>query len=249
MTDGALGAGTASRLPEFGIVGDGGRHHPAAVDHDTVGLGPRDQLVHAAGVEGDKTRRHAGFETAAGSGEAGDRGGQRADEGRRLRDRMIEVQDAHGLPERIDHVVVAVGVEAVAAVVAGGGDGDPALAHLAHERDAPPARCASGHAVLQVHVHRWQRDNRDAGLCQQVERRQCLRLGLHRETAAVAAGDAPGVTVAQRGTRHVRQRVGVRVAALVHVQVDVEVVARGERKQAVQHDGQVRLRDRLGAEG
>ena len=48
------------------------------------------------------------------------------------------------------------------------------------------------------------------------------------------AGDAALIAVADRGARHIGQRGGARIAALVDVQVDVEVVARGEREQTVE---------------
>ena len=66
------------------------------------------------------------------------------------------------------------------------------------------------------------------GLGDEIERAVGLGFGLHRETAAMAAGDATLVAVAQRRARHIGQGRSTRIAALVDMQVDVEIVARGE---------------------
>ena len=42
------------------------------------------------------------------------------------------------------------------------------------------------------------------------------------------AGDAALIAVAQRRARHIGQRGGTRIVGLVDMQVDVEIVARGE---------------------
>ena len=59
-------------------------------------------------------------------------------------DRVVELGDADGLAEDLEHVEVAVGVERVAGVVAGEGERDAAGPDLLGDRDAAPARGAAG---------------------------------------------------------------------------------------------------------
>ena len=54
------------------------------------------------------------------------------------------MQDTYRLAERIEHIVVAIGIKTVAAIVAGGGDADAALEHFMHDGHAAPARRAAG---------------------------------------------------------------------------------------------------------
>ena len=77
--------------------------------------------------------------------------------------------------------------------------------------------------------------------------RSACVLGLHREAAAMPAGDAALVAVAERRARHIGQRGGARIVGLVDMQVDVEVVARGEREQPVEQRVEIVERRAVGA--
>ncbi len=83
-------------------------------------------FVECARVEHDQARRPSGGDPAM-IGQLGDLRRRRSDQRRRIRKRMVEMQDPHRLPKRVDHVVVAVGVEAVAAIVARRRDRNSAL--------------------------------------------------------------------------------------------------------------------------
>ena len=134
----------------------------AVPDHDAVGLRTRHQLVHRARVEQDQVSRRAGAQHAV--VDAHDRGRHRVTERRRVAVRMIEMQDAHRLAERVHHVVIAIGVERIAAIVARDRDRHAGAPQLLDQGHAAPARRAVGHSVLQVHVDGRQRDDADAGL-------------------------------------------------------------------------------------
>src|SRR5258707_620277 len=108
---------------------------------------------------------------------------------------MIEMQDANGLAKRVDHVVIAVGIETVAAIVAGGGNADSALDHLVHHRDPAPTRRAAAVPVLEIHIDRRQCHDGYVRFSQQVERPVDLTLALHRKAAAMATDDAALVAV------------------------------------------------------
>jgi hypothetical protein len=53
---------------------------------------------------------------------------------------MIEVQNPHGLTEGINHVVIAISMERITAILAGDRDRYAAPAHFVDRRDATPAR-------------------------------------------------------------------------------------------------------------
>ncbi len=167
-------------------------------------------------------------------GEPHDGGRRRAAQRRGLAERVVEVGDAHRLPPRVQHVAVAVGVERVAGVVARHRDAHARVPEFPQRRDAAPARGAAGRAVLEVHVHRRQAHDRDAGVAQQRGLLAERRLVLQRQRTAMAAGDAPLVAVPHRGPRHGGQRRRGRVARFVDVEVDVEAALAGEGEQPVE---------------
>src|ERR1700739_1721168 len=95
-----------------------------------------------------------------------DIGRGRADQRRRAGQRMIQMQDADRLTEGIDNVVVAIGIETIAAIVAGRRDPNAAPEHLVNYGNAAPAWRPTLVTVLQVHVDRRKRDDGDVSLSQ-----------------------------------------------------------------------------------
>jgi hypothetical protein len=135
---------------------------------------------------------------------------------------MIEVQNPNGLTESIDHVVIAVGVERIAAIVAGDCHRYATLTHFMDRRDASPTRRPSTAPVLKVKIYGWQRDHRDTRLGAEIEGPANLLLGLDRKAAAMATDYATLEAVAQNCSSDARERGRCRIAALVDMQIDVE---------------------------
>jgi hypothetical protein len=135
---------------------------------------------------------------------------------------MVEVQNPNGLTEGIDHVVIAVSVEWIAAIVAGDRDRYAMLAHFVDRRDTAPARRPSTAPVLKIEVYGRQRDHSDTRLGAEVEGSANLLLGLDRKAATMAANHATLEPVAQNCLRDMRERGRCRIAALVDMQIDVE---------------------------
>jgi hypothetical protein len=135
---------------------------------------------------------------------------------------MIEVQNPNGLTEGIDHVMVAIGVERIAAIVAGDRDRYATLAHFVDRRDATPARRPSANPVLKIKIYGWQRDDRDTRLGAHIEGSVHLLFGLDRKAATMATNHATLEAVAQNCRRDMRERGRRRIAALVDMQIDVE---------------------------
>ena len=162
-----------------------------------------------------------------------------ANDGRRPGQRVIEMQDADRLAVCIEHIVIAVGVKAVAAIVASRRHADTAALHFMDNGDAAPTRRTPFGAVLQVHIDGWQRDDGDVGLRQQIQRaidnRQCL-VG---EAAAMAADDAPFIVMPHRGAGNERQRRRGRIMGLIDMEIDVEIVPRGEFEKPVEQRVQI----------
>src|SRR4030095_11919214 len=85
-------------------------------------------------------------------GQTQDRGRHGGEGERPVAERMVEMSNAGGLGHDLEHVVVAEGVERIAAIVGGDRQVDASTLELVQQRDAAPARRASGAAALQVHV-------------------------------------------------------------------------------------------------
>ena len=99
---------------------------------------------------------------------------------------MVELGDAHGFPVHLHHVVVAVGVERVPAIVGGEGDRHAGGAEFVHHGDAAPARGAALCSALQIHVAHRQVDDVQARVGAEGDRRRCLFFRLDGQGADVA---------------------------------------------------------------
>jgi hypothetical protein len=119
---------------------------------------------------------------------------------------MVKVQNPNGLTKGIDHVMVATGVERIAAIVASDRDRYAALAHFVDWRDAAPARRPSANPVLKIKIYGWQRDHRDTRLGAEIEGSANLLLGLDRKAATMATNHATLEPVAQNCLRDMRER-------------------------------------------
>ena len=93
---------------------------------------------------------------------------------------MVEVQNPNGLAKGIDHVMIAIGMERIAAIVASERDGNAALTHFMDRRDTAPARRPSATTVLKIQIYRRQRYHRDTRLGAEVEGPADLLFGLDR---------------------------------------------------------------------
>jgi hypothetical protein len=135
---------------------------------------------------------------------------------------MIEVQNPNGLTEGIDHVVIAISVERIAAIVAGDRDRYAVLTHFVDRRDAAPARRPSAAPVLKIEVYGRQRDHRDTRLGAEIEGSANLLLRLDREAATMATNYATLELVAQNCPGDMRERGRCRIAALVDMEINVK---------------------------
>ena len=135
---------------------------------------------------------------------------------------MIEVQNPHGLTEGINHVVIAISMERIAAIVAGDRHRYPALAHFVDRCDAAPARRPLTAQVLKIKTYGWQRDHRDTCLGAEIEGPTYLLFGLDREAATKATDYATLEAVAQNCSGDMRERGRRRIAALIDMQIDVK---------------------------
>jgi hypothetical protein len=135
---------------------------------------------------------------------------------------MIEVQNPNGLTEGIDHVVIAIGVERIAAIIASDRDRYATLAHFVDRRDTAPSWRPSTAPVLKIKIYGWQRDHRDTRLGAQVEGSANLLFGLDCKAATMATNHATLEAVAQNCRRDKRERGRRRIAAFVDMQIDVE---------------------------
>ncbi|HVA12110.1 MAG TPA: hypothetical protein VNF99_02565 [Stellaceae bacterium] len=179
------GAGTATRIPvsseliEFRIIRQFLRDLPAAIDNEAIRLWTANELVEGTRAEKDESRRtaHANIPERCG---ADDRGGYRAGKGGHISKGMIKMHDPHRLAEGLDHVVIAIGMERVAAIVAADGDGNPAAAHFLDRCDAAPTRCPTALAILKIKVDRRQGHHGDPRLGAKIDGAASLRFGLNR---------------------------------------------------------------------
>ena len=102
------------------------------------------------------------------------------------------------MTKSVDDVVVAIGIKAVAAIVAGDRHADAAAEHFVDDGDATPSRRAALLPVLQIHIDCRQRHHRDFGFRQQIERAIDLGLRLHRQTATMTADHTALVAMPHR---------------------------------------------------
>ena len=109
-----------------------------------------------------------------------DRLGHRTRHRGRIAERMIEVQNPHGLTKSIDHVVIAISMERITAIVAGDRDRYAAPADFVDRRDAAPARRPLTAPVLKIKIYGWQRDHGDTRFGAEVEGPTDLLFGLDR---------------------------------------------------------------------
>ena len=144
------------------------------------------------------------------------------------------MENTHRLPVGIQHIVIAIGMKAVPAIVTCGRDTDAAAEHFLDDGDAPPARRAIFLAILQIHVDGRQRNDRDFGLGNKIERAVNFAFGLVRQAAAMTADDTAFVAVPHRGARYQGQGGGGRVVGLVDMKIDVKMMPGRERKHAVE---------------
>jgi hypothetical protein len=135
---------------------------------------------------------------------------------------MIEVQNPHGLTEGINHVMIAIGMERIAAIVASDRDWYTAVAHFVDRRGTAPAWCPSIAPILKIKIDGWQRHYRDARLRTEGEGPAYLLFRLDGQAAAMAAHHATLESVAQHCSGDMRERGRRRVAALVYMQIDIE---------------------------
>ena len=135
---------------------------------------------------------------------------------------VVEVQNPNGLAKGIDHVMIAIGMERIAAVVASDRDGYAALTHFKDRRDTAPARRPSATTVLKIQIYRRQRYHRDTRLGAEVEGPADLLFGLDRKAATMATNHATLESIAQNRSGDMRERGRRRNAALVHMQIDIE---------------------------
>ena len=144
------------------------------------------------------------------------------------------MQDAGGFAVDLHHVVVAVAVERVAAIVGGDSHGNAACSHLVQQGHAAPARGAAGGTVLKVEIAHRQRHHGDARLRHEVEGAKRLLRFLGREAAAVAAQDAALEAVAKRRLGDAAQADGAGIVGFIDMEIDIQAVLRRQREKPVQ---------------
>jgi hypothetical protein len=179
------------------------------------------QLVESARVEKDQTRWTA-FGDRPELPRADDGLGHRTRHRERIGERMIEVQYPHGLAEGINHVVIAISMERIAAIVAGDRYRYAAPAHFMDRRDAAPARRPSAAPILKIKIYGRQRDYRNTRLSAEIEGPAYLLFGLDRKAATMTTDDTTLEAVAQNCRANMRERGRRRIPALVDMQIDVK---------------------------
>ena len=164
----------------------------------------------------------------------------------------VQVGDAHGLAVNLGHVIVPVGVEGVADIVARACHGNPGVHKVVQRRKPSPVRRAGeirALAVLEVEVAQRQRDDPYPRLLHQLDGRASPLGWLDGEAAAVPAHDRIGKLGPEDGLGHVTQHLGARIAVLVDMQVDPDPVLGGDRELAVDDLREVGDHHREAAEG
>jgi hypothetical protein len=201
---------------EVAVIRQFGQDPPSAVDNQTIRLRATHQLVKGARVEQDETRGSS-FSDRTERPYPDDRLWHGTCHRGRIGKRMIEVQNPNCLTEGIDHVVIAIGVERIAAIVASDRDRYATLTHFMDRRDATPARRSSAAPVLKIEIYGRQRDHRDPRFGAEIEGPASLLFGLDRKAATMAANHATLEAVAQNRCSDTRERGCRRIAALVDI--------------------------------
>ncbi len=206
---------------EVAIIRQFSRDLPSAVDDQAIRLWATHQLVEGARIEKNETR-YSAFGDRPKLPRPDDRLRYRTGHRYRIAEWMIEVQNSYGLTEGIHHVMIAIGMERIAAIVTRDRDWYAAVAHFMDRRDAAPTRRSPVAPILKIKIDGWQRHYRDTRLGAKVEGPAYLLFWLHCQAAAMAAHHATPESVAQHCSGDMRERGRRRVAALVYVQIDVE---------------------------
>jgi hypothetical protein len=126
-------------------------------------LRPTHQLVEGARIKKDETRWTA-FGDRPKLPRLDDRLRHRTRHRDCIAEWMIEVQNSYGLTEGIHHVMIAIGMERIAAIVTRDRDGYAAVAHFVDRRDAAPTWRPPVAPILKIRIDGWQRHYRDARL-------------------------------------------------------------------------------------
>ena len=105
----------------------------------------------------------------------------------RIAEWMIEVQNSCGLTEGIHHVMVAIGMERIAAIVTRDRDWYAAVAHFVNRRDTAPTWRPPIAPILKIKIDGWQRHYCYARLGAEVKGPAYLLFGLHCQAAAMTA--------------------------------------------------------------
>ena len=205
---------------ELAIIRQFSRDLPSAVDDQAIRLWTTHQLVEGARIEKNETR-YSAFDRPK-LPRPDDRLRHRTRHRYRIAEWMIEVQNSYGLTEGIHHVMIAIGMERIAAIVTRDRDGYAAMAHFMDRRDAAPTRRSPIAPILNIKIDGWQRHYRDTRLGAKVEGPACLLFWLHCQAAAMSAHHATPKSIAQHCSGDMRERGRCRVSALVYVQIDVE---------------------------
>ena len=132
------------------------------------------------------------------------------------------MREADALNQDFGGIVVAEGVEGVADIVAGAGDGHTGVEQVVDQRESAPERRArkggaGGAAVLEVDVAERKGNDADAGGLHDVDGRAGTVAGLHGQTAAVAADDRKREAVAEHALGHVPEALGGGIVVFVDV--------------------------------
>ena len=88
-------------------------------------------------------------------------------------------------------------------------------------------------SVLQVHIDGRQRHDRNFGFRDKIERAVHFAFRLVGQTATVPAHHAALVAIPHRRAGNVGQRRRERIVSLVDMQINIEVVTRCQRKDAI----------------
>ena len=206
---------------EVAIIRQFGRYPPSAVDDQAISLRATHQLVEGARIKKDETRWTA-FGDRPKLPRLDDRLRHRTRHRDCIAEWMIEVQNSYGLTEGIHHVMIAIGMERIAAIVTRDRDWYAAVAHFVDRRDAAPTWGPPIAPILKIKIDGWQRHYRDARLGAEDEGPAYLLFRLDGQAAAMAAHHATLESVAQHCSGDMRERRRRRVAALVYMQIDIE---------------------------
>ena len=153
---------------------------------------------------------------------------------RPLAERVIEMRNSHCLAIDFEQVVIAVGIERIAAIVRGKRDRHAGCAKLVDQGDPTPTRCTPGIPALQIHVAHRQHDNCDPRFDAEPDRLRRKFFGLQRERAAMAALNQSLKIAAQRRRCHHVQHPRFCIAGFVNVQIERQGALLRQREKPVE---------------